>query len=810
MRYPEHPDSVDSSSADLGGISSGGVSRVASWSMTTATIGSNGAAMPGGSILGNPVRRVEDPKFLTVGGTYVDDVRDPLLDGAAFVHYARANVAHARILSIDVSAAKAAPGVVAVFTCADLDAAGVGPFPPEMPIFPKEMARPFLARGVVRYVGEPIVAIVTEERGQGPDAAELVVIDYETLPVLIDPEAALAPDAQILFEGLDSNVPTKIKAVETDGFDDALAACEVVVRLRILNSKIAPAALEPRSAAAVWSGGRLHHWTTCQGPHPFRGVIAAAFGLDKKDIRVITPDVGGGFGAKAVPYPEDILLDWIAKTVDRPVRWFSNRSDDMVNLGHGRAQIQNVEMGGNRDGRITAYRLTVLQDSGAYPRYGAYLPNMTKLMQPGVYDIANLAFSSVSVVTNTTPVVPFRGAGRPEASAAIERAVDRFAVEIGMDPAEVRRRNVLAPFSEVHTTFGGAAYDSGDYPEMLKRALDAAGYDDLRAEQSRRRLSGDPKMLGIGISTYVEVTAGGGGSEYAMVEVLPNGKIRAHTGSLPYGTGHVTSWSMLIADRLGVAMSDIEVLFGDTDVVARGGLTGGSRSLQLAGSSMQGAAELVLDQARLIAADLLEAAAEDVVIDSARGVLHVAGSPAPVVSWTDLATEAAKRGTTLRAEFEFKQTGATFPSGAHISVVEVDSETGRVTLLRHIACDDAGRLLNPLIVAGQVHGGVAQGAAQALLEEFRYDEDGNPLTANFADYGVISATEMPMIDRVILETPSPLNPLGAKGIGESGTIGSTPAVQNAVVDALAHLGVRHVDMPATAEKVWRAIQSAGV
>ena len=760
-----------------------------------------------GSILGNPVRRVEDPRFLSVGGTYVDDVRDPLLDGAAFVHYVRANVAHARIVSIDVSAARDAVGYIAAFTCADLDASGVGPFPPEMPIFPAAMARPWLARDVVRYVGEPVVAIVTSERGQGPDLGELVVIEYEPLPVVIDAVTALEPGAPVLFDGLDNNVSTTIPILQTDDFDAALAACEVTVQLRIVNSKIAPAPIEPRSAASAWSEGRVHHWTTCQGPHPFRLFIAGAFGWDPENVRVITPDVGGGFGAKAVPYPEDVLLDWISKEINQPVRWFSNRSDDMVNLGHGRAQIQDVTMGGTRDGRITAYRINVTQDSGAYPRYGAYLPNMTKLMFPGVYDIANLSFSSRSAVTNTTPVVPFRGAGRPEASAAIERAVDRFAAEIGMDPAEVRRRNMLAPFASTHTTFGGAAYDCGDYPEMLSRALAAAGYDDLRAEQSRRRASGDSKLLGIGLSTYVEVT-GAGASEYAMVEVLSNGKVRAHTGSTPYGTGHVTSWSMLISDQLGVPLSDIEVLFGDTDVIARGSVTGGSRSLQIAGSAMHGAAGEVSEQARALAAELLEAAVEDVVIDGARGVFRVAGSPAPVVTWAEVASAALARGSMLRSEFDFTQAGATFPSGAHVSVVEVDSETGQVTLLRHIACDDAGRLLNPLIVEGQVHGGIAQGAAQALLEEFRYDEDGNPLTSNFADYGIISATELPMVERVILETPSPLNPLGAKGIGESGTIGSTPAVQNAVIDALAHLGVRHVDMPMTAEKVWLAIQSA--
>jgi aerobic carbon-monoxide dehydrogenase large subunit len=430
-------------------------------------------------------------------------------------------------------------------------------------------------------------------------------------------------------------------------------------------------------------------------------------------------------------------------------------------------------------------------------------------MQPGVYSIDQVAFDSQSVVTNTTPVAPFRGAGRPEATAALERMVDMFAAEIGMDPVEVRRKNFLQPDQFPLTTKGGASYDCGNYEGALDLALELAGYSQLRAEQAQRRAAHDPKLLGIGVCAYVEVTAGSGGSEYGSVEILENGKVRALTGSLPYGTGHDTSWAMLISERTGIAMEDIEILHGDTDIVPRGGLTGGSRSLQLAGTSMFGAAGLVRDQAKALAAELLEASIDDVVLDTDRAVFHVAGTPSLSRSWADVAVaHAAKGDGPLRAECEFNQAGGTFPSGVHITVVEVDSETGQVRVQRHITCDDAGRILNPMLVEGQVHGGVGQGVAQALLEEFRYDEDGNPLTSNFADYGVISSAELPSIERVALETPSPMNELGAKGIGESGTIGSTPAVQNAVVDALAHLGIRHLDMPATSEKVWRAIQSA--
>lgn len=746
--------------------------------------------------------------MLTVGGTYVADVNDPLLDNAAYVHYVRAAMAHARITSIDISAALTAPGVLAVITAADLAAdSNLTVFPPDFPFLPKTLPRPWLAGDVVRFVGEPIAAIVTEHPSQGADAADLIMVDYEPLVAVVDPETS-GSSTSLVHEAHGSNTAMGVPAGDAADF----SGCEVIVRQRIVNSKVAPSPLEPRSAAAAWSAdGRLNHWTTCQGPHPFRGFIAQAYQMEQADIRVITPDVGGGFGCKATPYPEDVLLGWIARHVGRPVRWFSNRTDDMVNLGHGRAQIQYAEMGGSRDGTILAYRLSVLQDSGAYPRYGAFLPNLTKLMMPGVYALRNVDFASTSVLTNTTPVVPYRGAGRPESAAVLERMVDVFAAEIGMDPAAVRHKNLLGNDVFPYSTPTGAKYDCGDYATGLNNVLEAMSYDDLRAEQARRRAAGDPVALGIGLSVYVEITGGGGTPEYGSVEVLPSGKVRAMTGSLPYGTGHDTSWAMIISDRLGIPMDDIEVIHGDTDIVPRGGLTGGSRSLQLAGSAMQGAATQVADMARQLAADLLEVGVEDVVLDTDNAVFHVAGTPAITRSWAQVAEAAVARdGNTLSAEHDFSQDGATFPSGAHGVVVEVDTETGRVKILRYVSCDDAGRLLNPMLVEGQVHGGIAQGAAQALLEEMRYDDIGNPLTSNFADYGVISAVELPSFERIVHETPSPLNPLGAKGIGESGSVGSTPAIQNAVIDALAHLGVRHVDMPLTAEKVWQAVQSSAI
>jgi carbon-monoxide dehydrogenase large subunit len=478
----------------------------------------------------------------------------------------------------------------------------------------------------------------------------------------------------------------------------------------------------------------------------------------------------------------------------------------MLALGHGRGQIQYVELGGSRDGRLEAYRLTVIQDAGAYPNMGGVLPGMTRLMLTGVYRIPRSAFVSRSVVTNTNPTVAYRGAGRPEAAAAIERAVDLFAAEIGLDPAEVRRQNFIPVDAFPYRTAGGALYDIGDYEGALDRVLEAARYDELRAAQAERRRVGGSRQLGIGLSVYVEVTNGLPGSEFGAVEILADGKVRVRTGSSPHGQGHVTAWSMIVSDSLGIPMEDIEVVYGDTDLVPRGVGTFASKSLQSAGVAVHVASLDVLERARRLAADLLEADVDDVVLDKAAGRFHVAGSPTTGRTWAELAQAAG--GAALASEQDWTAPGPTFPFGAHVVVVEVDTETGHVTVERVVAVDDAGRLLNPLLAEGQVHGGVAQGIAQALVEEVRYDDHGNPVTANLADYTMISATELPSFEVVHMETPTPYNALGAKGIGESGTIGSTPAVHNAVIDAVAHLGVRHIQMPTTPERVWRAIAEA--
>jgi carbon-monoxide dehydrogenase large subunit len=540
-----------------------------------------------------------------------------------------------------------------------------------------------------------------------------------------------------------------------------------------------------------------------------RDSLAQTYGLFEDEVHVISPDVGGGFGAKIGGYPDELLVAWLARRVGRPLKWTETRSESMVALGHGRAQLQDIEIGGSRDGTITAYRLTALQDSGAYPRVGAMLPFMTRTMASGTYVIPKVEFNSRSTVTNTTPVVAYRGAGRPEATAAIERAVDLFAAEIGMDPAEVRRRNLVAASEFPFTTPVATTYDVGDYARALELALEASGYAELRKEQARRRDAGEVRQLGIGLSVYVEITNGVPGGEYAAVEVHENGTAVVRTGTSPHGQGHVTSWAMLVSDALGIPIDAIEVMHGDTDVVPRGVGTFGSRSLQVGGVAAHQAAGQVVDKARQLAAKLLEADPADVVLDKVGQRFHVAGTPAVAKSWGELAREASSEAGGLSAETDFTPPGATFPFGSHVAVVEVDTETGKVTLERLVAVDDAGRILNPLLAEGQIHGGLAQGAAQALLEQVAYDDDGNPVTANLADYTFVSAAEVPSFETTSMETPTPLNELGAKGIGESGTIGSTPAVQNAVVDALSHLGVRHVDMPTTPERVWQAINGKG-
>lgn len=759
------------------------------------------------SILGNRVRRIEDPRFLTVGGTYTADLSDPLLESAAYVTFVRSTMAHARIESVEVDEAREAPGVLGVYTADDVaEIGGLGPVPMNPPMYPPVFRRPWLATGVVRFVGEPVAVVVSESQAEGEDAAELVWPDLEPLEAVLDPRVALE-GGQLLFPDHGTNVAVEMSDGELD--DHLFDECEVVVNRRIVHQRLAACPLEGRSAAAVWSAGRLVEWLSTQNVHGARDQLADVYDLAPEQVHAITPDVGGGFGAKINPYAEELLLPWLARQVDRPVRWVETRSENLLTSGHGRAQVHDLTLGGSRDGSLQALRVDVLADSGAYPNLASSLPYFTRKMAPGVYTIPSVETRARSVVTNTMSTVAYRGAGRPEATESIERAVDLFAAEIGLDPAEVRRRNLIPPDAFPYETATRATYDSGDYEHALDLVLGTAGYQELRAEQARRREADEHVQLGIGLSTYVEITAGPrAGSEFAEIRIAPDGSATVRTGTSPHGHGHDTSWAMLACDELGIPMDRITVVHGDTDLVARGEGTMGSRSLQLGGAAVQGAARSIVDRAREIAAALLEADPADVVLDRVEGRFHVAGTPAVSRSWSEVVAaagdEVADDGALLE-QHDFQAPTPTYPFGAHLAVVEVDTETGRVTLQRFVSCDDAGRIINPLIVEGQRHGGIAQGAAQALLEELVYDADGNPVTANLADYAMVSSTELPSFELVDLQTETPANPLGAKGIGESGTIGATPAVHNAVIDALAPFGVRHVDLPLTAEKVWRAI-----
>jgi carbon-monoxide dehydrogenase large subunit len=759
-----------------------------------------------GSILGNAVLRREDPTLLRGDEKYFDDMK---VDGVGYVHFVRSTVAHATINSIETSDAESMPGVIGIYTADNLE---LEPFL-GFPLFPPAFARPMLAKGKVRLVGDIIAVVVAESRAAAADAAESIWFDFDPLPAVIDPEAALEDGATLLFEDHGSNMCFETGIGLEDG--DPNEGADHVSELRIVSQRLAGVPIENNGAIAIpGDSPKLTLWIPSQNPIAVRDAVAPALGLESSDMRVAAPAVGGGFGPKAGAYIEFILTCRLAMELNRPLKWTETRSEDMVSLYQGRGMTMYGKMGLSNDGMITGLDVEVIGEAGAYPAIGGFLTVFTQTMIQGVYEIPKIRYHARSVATNTPVTAAYRGAGRPEATQLLERLVDVAADDLGMDPAEIRRKNFLQPEDFPLTTAGGANYDCGEYEKALDAALEAADYPALLAQQAERRASGDTKQIGIGVSTYVEVTAPAGlHVEYGAVEIDEAGKVTARVGTSAHGQGHVTAFSMIISDMLGVPMDDITILQSDTDEIPRGQGTMGSRSLQTAGSAVHVASETVLDKARQLAAHLLEASADDIVAGD--GGLHVAGVPANVIAWGDLAkasNDDSKRpegmDPGLAHELDFDGTDATFPFGAHVAVVEVDTETGGVEHVRHIAVDDCGRILNPLLVTGQQHGGIAQGAAQALYEGIFYDDEGNPITSNLMDYAIPSAAELPSFETYNTETPSPRNPLGAKGIGESGTIGSTPAIHNAVVDALAHLGVKHIDMPLTAMTVWDAIQAA--
>jgi len=749
-----------------------------------------------GSILGNEVLRLEDPTLLTGDGKFVDDLVETDM---LYVALARSAIAHGTINSVELGRARSMPGVVAVYGGDDLGIPAMQGFP----MLPPDFNRPIFATERVRFVGDVIAAVVAETQAQANDAAREIHADIEPLPVVLTAAEGLAPDAALLFPETGSNVCFATEFGKEGG--DPCEGADSVVDLTMENNGV----------VAVPADGGLTMWVSHQAPHTIHGGYAPMLGLDPAQLRIVCPWVGGGFGPKAAAYVEHLIAGKAALALGKPVKWVESRSEDMVSLVHGRDYVMNARLGVTNEGRIVGFDVEVLASAGAYPAIGAILPLLTQMMSVGVYEVPKVRFDAKTVLTNNTTVGAYRGAGRPEATQLIERILDVAADKIGMDPAEIRRVNFMQPDTFPRTTLTGANYDSGEYARALDAALEAAGYADLRAKQAARRSSGNVKQIGIGVSAYVEVTAPVGlHIEWGACEVNADGSATVFAGTSVHGQGHRTAFAMLASDVLGIPMDQITLVNSDTSRVPRGAGTLGSRSLQTAGSAIHVASEGVLDRAKQIAAHMLEASADDIVVGN--GGLQVAGVPANAVTWVELAAASQDSSKlpdgvepgALRHELDFDGTDSTFPFGAHVSVVEVDIETGAVTMLRHVAVDDCGRILNPMLVRGQQHGGIAQGAAQALFEQVMYDADGNPTTSNLTDYAIPSAAEFCSFETSNTQTDSPRNPLGAKGIGESGTIGSTPAIQNAVVDALSHLGVTHVDMPCTAERVWTAINNA--
>ena len=758
-----------------------------------------------GSILGNPVLRKEDPGILTGATEYYDDLK---VDGLLHVAFVRSTVAHANVTGIDTAGAKTMPGVAAVYTASDLELPDVHGFM----MLPPTMNRPPLAKEKVRFVGDIVAMVVADTKAHALDAAENVIVDYDELSVVASIDAATAAGAPVIHEAQGSNVANAMGTGPVEGvLDDA----DVVVRQRVVNQRLAAVPMEPGGIVAVPGdpAGGLTVCASSQGPHGMRDELAMTLGLDPALVRARNVAVGGGFGAKSGMPVEYLLTAKAALVLGRPVKWTETRSENMVAMSQGRGHVHEVELGLKRDGTITGMRVITTADAGAYASIGAFLPFFTQMMAANVYVVPKVDFNWSAVITNTTPIAAYRGAGRPEAIHFVERVLDIAADELGIDPVEIRRKNFIPPdaFPYMPNTGLGATYDTGDYATALDAALEHADYDALRAEQKARRGRGDTKLLGIGVAAYLEISAPMVlTQEFGAVEIEDDGTVTARVGTSAHGQGHETAFSQIVADTLGVPFENVRVVHSDTDDVPRGGGTAGSRSGQIGGSALLVASQEVLAQAKKLAANVLEASPDDIVV--ADGGLEVAGVPASRMTWADLAAavkDPAKRpeglAERLQHELDFQAGGSSFPFGSHVAVVEVDTETGRVELLRHVAVDDCGNMINPLIVAGQQHGGIAQGVAQVLWEAVQYDADGNPITANLLDYAMPSAAELPSYETYNTVTPTPLNPLGAKGIGESATLGSTPAVHNAIVDAISHLGVHHIDMPCTAERVWRAL-----
>jgi carbon-monoxide dehydrogenase large subunit len=773
---------------------------------------------------GSRIRRREDPRLMTGTGTFTDDITLPGMAHAAIL---RSPYAHARIVSIDTTRARSADGVLGVYTAADTTGA-LNPVPCMWLIPGSDLkigAYAPLARDVVRYAGDCVAVVVAENRYQAQDALDLIDVDYEPLPVVIEPDHAGDPDAPRLHPDIANNQAFHWTVVGGD-VDAAFANPEVVVKERIVQQRLIPTAMEPRAAVAqfVASTGELTLWNTTQNPHIVRFVCSLVSGVPEDKLRVIAPEVGGGFGSKIAVYPGDLLTVFCAMQLGRPVKWTETRSENYLATTHGRDHVQDVELAATREGRITGLRCTVWAGMGAYLSTAAPgIPTILHgLMLSGPYLVPAVKEDVYGVYTNATPVEAYRGAGRPEASFMLERMIDRLASELELDPVEVRRRNLIPPFDDGHPVITGLVYDSGNYQRALDKALDRAGYTALRAEQAEQRRQG--RYMGIGVSTYVEVcglgpsqVAGavgfqGGLWESAIVRFHPSGKVNVFIGASPHGQGEETTFAQIVASELGVGVNDVKVIHGDTDNTPMGWGTYGSRTTAVGGAALATAVAKIKDKAKRLTAHLLEAAPED--IDYADGKFFVKGVPSRAKTIQDIALMANVAWNMppgmeagLEATSFYDPPNFVYPFGAHVAVVDVEPDTGRVTVRKYVAVDDCGPQINPMIVEGQVHGGVVQGIGQALWEGAVYDDNGQLLTGSLQDYAIPRAEELPDIEVLSTVTPSPHHPLGVKGIGEAGTIASTATIYNAVIDALQPFGKHHqLVMPLTPEKVWRAMQ----
>jgi aerobic carbon-monoxide dehydrogenase large subunit len=770
--------------------------------------------------LGKARTRKEDARLLTGQTNWTDNI---VLPGMLHMAFVRSPFAHARITSVDVSAAKDMPGVIAAFSAADFGEQGS--LPCGWPVTEDIVMPPHppMATDEVRYVGEAVAVVIARDRYEAADAVAAVDVNYEPLPPVLDMRAALEDGSPTVHEA--GNKCYVWPFVQGD-IDAAFRDAPVVVERTYRQQRLIPCAMEPRAVVASWVADEVTLWSSTQIPHVLRFALGAFFGIPEQNIRVIAPDVGGGFGSKLQVTAEEVLAVLVARKLGRPVKWTESRSEGNMTIHHGRDQWQRIRIAADRDGRLRGLDVDLLADMGAYLMLVTPgVPLLGAFMYPAIYKMDAYSFKCTGVFTTKMPTDAYRGAGRPEATFAIERIMDELATELGMDPLELRERNWIKHEEFPYTTIATLVYDSGNYEAATARAKELFGYDELRAEQKARRESGDPVQLGIGISTFTEMCGlapsrvvgslryGVGGWENATVRVLATGKIEVVTGSSAHGQGHETAWSQIVADKLGVPFEDIRVLHGDTQVSAKGMDTYGSRSLTVGGIALVGACDKVIAKAKRVAAHLLEASENDMEFTAGR--LHVRGDPGQGHSIQEiaLATFTAHNfpdGTepSLDSEHTYDPENFSFPHGTHLCATEVDTETGRVTIRSYVAVDDVGKVVNPLIVEGQVHGGIVQGIAQALYEEAVYDDEGNLLTTTLADYLVPSAADMPHLTTDRTETPATTNPLGVKGVGEAGTIASTPAVVNAIVDALRPMGIDDVPMPCTPERVWRAIQSA--